>query len=411
MLAPKKNKPGPLPLTASIASLTSKQLSLVPVPTIEVQVDPEGSYRNLVTVAGFEKTYKLPGGVNLPKLIECRGSDGKFYKQLVKGNDDLRQDAVMQQLFSLVSILLQKERASKKRDLRIRAYKVIPLSPMAGLLEWVENTMPLQEYLVGTSSNTKNAAHVRFRPKDKLNSECRAELTAATTEDQKRKAYQSIVNSFKPVLHHFFLEYFPYPAEWFEKRLNYTRSVASNSIVGYIVGLGDRHSANILIDKASAELVHIDLGVAFEQGKMLRTPETVPFRLTRDIVDGMGITGIEGIFRRCCEETMKVLRSNRDLIVTIVEVFLHDPLYKWTLSPLKALRLQREETEIGVHQEDNGEDKNKGAERVLIRLKQKLQGYEYGEPLSVQGQVTQLINEAVDPERLCKLFPGWAPWI
>ena len=39
-------------------------------------------------------------------------------------------------------------------------------------------------------------------------------------------------------------------------------------------------------------------GVAFEQGKILPTPETVPFRLTRDIVDGMGITGVEGVFRR-----------------------------------------------------------------------------------------------------------------
>lgn len=40
------------------------------------------------------------------------------------------------------------------------------------------------------------------------------------------------------------------------------------------------------------------LGVAFEQGKVLPTPETVPFRLSRDIVDGMGITGVEGVFRR-----------------------------------------------------------------------------------------------------------------
>lgn len=40
------------------------------------------------------------------------------------------------------------------------------------------------------------------------------------------------------------------------------------------------------------------LGVAFEQGKILPTPETVPFRLSRDIVDGMGITGVEGVFRR-----------------------------------------------------------------------------------------------------------------
>ena len=68
--------------------------------------------------------------------------------------------------------------------------------------------------------------------------------------------------------------------------------------VGYILGLGDRHVQNILIDCRTAELVHIDLGVAFEQGRILPTPETVPFRLTRDIVDGMGIAGVEGIFRR-----------------------------------------------------------------------------------------------------------------
>lgn len=48
--------------------------------------------------------------------------------------------------------------------------------------------------------------------------------------------------------------------------------------MGYIVGLGDRHAMNILIDQATAEVVHIDLGVAFEQGLMLKTPERVcPF--------------------------------------------------------------------------------------------------------------------------------------
>lgn len=73
---------------------------------------------------------------------------------------------------------------------------------------------------------------------------------------------------------------------------------ANACTVGYVVGLGDRHVQNILIDLQTAELVHIDLGVAFEQGRILPTPETVPFRLTRDIVDGMGISGVEGVFRR-----------------------------------------------------------------------------------------------------------------
>lgn len=32
------------------------------------------------------------------------------------------------------------------------------------------------------------------------------------------------------------------------------------SVVGYVVGLGDRHVQNILVDCNTAELVHIDLG-------------------------------------------------------------------------------------------------------------------------------------------------------
>ena len=69
----------------------------------------------------------------------------------------------------------------------------------------------------------------------------------------------------------------------FKKRLKYTRSAATSSITGFIMGLGDRHVNNILLDQESAELIHIDLGIAFDQGKLLSTPETVPFRLTRDV--------------------------------------------------------------------------------------------------------------------------------
>lgn len=38
-------------------------------------------------------------------------------------------------------------------------------------------------------------------------------------------------------------------------------------------------------------------GIAFDQGKTLHTAETVPFRLTQDIISGFGLSGAEGIFR------------------------------------------------------------------------------------------------------------------
>lgn len=120
----------------------------------------------------------------------------------------------------------------------------------------------------------------------------------------------------------------------------YAHSLATTSIIGYILGIGDRHINNILIDLQTAELIHVDFGVAFEQGKCLKTPETIPFRLTRDLVDALGPSGVEGVFRRSCENTKDVLRQNKQTILTIIEVLLHDPLYMWTLSSSEASKRQ-----------------------------------------------------------------------
>ena len=55
-------------------------------------------------------------------------------------------------------------------------------------------------------------------------------------------------------MHNFFLENFREPGTWFEKRLTYTRATAANSMAGHLIGLGDRHSQNILVDRKSAEV-------------------------------------------------------------------------------------------------------------------------------------------------------------
>lgn len=73
-------------------------------------------------------------------------------------------------------------------------------------------------------------------------------------------------------------------SDWWRRRLAYAESLAVSSMVGHVMGIGDRHTQNILVDTKSAEVVHIDFGIVFEQGKTLSTPETVPFRLTRDMV-------------------------------------------------------------------------------------------------------------------------------
>jgi ataxia telangiectasia mutated family protein len=65
------------------------------------------------------------------------------------------------------------------------------------------------------------------------------------------------------------------------------------------------------------------------QGKDLPISECVPFRLTADMVDGMGFSGTQGVFQRCAEETLRVLRNGSETIMTVLEVFRHDPLHRW----------------------------------------------------------------------------------
>lgn len=112
----------------------------------------------------------------------------------------------------------------------------------------------------------------------------------------KLKNFLEVCSKFQPVMRYFFIENFSQPSVWFERRLAYTKSVSTTSIgtvdyiieiyyttywntcdycsvqyihvivicfvtVGYILGLGDRHIQNILIDTNTAELVHIDLGM------------------------------------------------------------------------------------------------------------------------------------------------------
>lgn len=342
----------------------------------------------------------------------------------------------MEQVFEQVSDLLQQNKATKQRALRIRTYKVIPLTASAGAIEFVQNTIPVNDWL--------RPAHVRYNPKDYRWDICRTRIDQhrASNLDTRVNTYKDIAHHFHPVLRHFFFEKFDDPDDWFDKRLAYTRSTAAISMLGHIVGLGDRHCQNILLDTSTGEAVHIDLGVAFEAGRILQVPEVVPFRLTRDIVDAFGITGTEGVFRRCCEVTLEALRGNKDAIMTLLNVLRYDPLYSWSMSPLRAKRLQDEQDREAREQAGqtastpssasrsvrrsrggegdegtgNGEKKAersnqnsaKGedggeADRALSVVERKL-----APGLSVMATVNELIQQATDERNLAVLFCGWA---
>ncbi|KAG9234773.1 serine/threonine-protein kinase-like protein tel1 [Amylocarpus encephaloides] len=368
----------------------------VPSPTMNLPLAANLDYSKIPTMVKLEPTMSIASGVSAPKIITA----------VKGGNDDLRQDAIMEQVFEQVSELLKSNRSTRQRDLKIRTYKVLPITSTAGVIEFVPNTIPLHEYLM--------PAHERYYPKDLKGNMCRKEIGDVQGQpiNVRVEKFRTVTNRFHPVMRHFFTEKFTDPDEWFVKRNAYTRSTAAISILGHVLGLGDRHGHNILLDAESGEVVHIDLGVAFEMGRVLPVPELVPFRLTRDIVDGMGITKTEGVFRRCCEFTLEALRKESYSIMTILDVLRYDPLYSWSISPVRLAKLQEgQSAALNANVGEDGERVREAvnepgeADRALTVVNKKL-----SKTLSVQATVSDLINQAGDERNLAVLYSGWAAY-
>lgn len=143
---------------------------------------------------------------------------------------------------------------------------------------------------------------------------------------------------------------------WLERRTNYTRSLAVMSMVGYILGLGDRHPSNIMLERYTGRIVHIDFGDCFEIAmRREKFPEKIPFRLTRMLVRAMEVSGIEGNFRSTCENTIRVMRESKESLLAIMEAFVYDPLISFRLLNPKMFKKQQQDKE--QQHEDIGKGK------------------------------------------------------
>jgi ataxia telangiectasia mutated family protein len=127
----------------------------------------------------------------------------------------------------------------------------------------------------------------------------------------------------------------------------------------------------------------------------------------------MGVNKTEGIFRRCCEFTMDALREDKDSIMTLLNVLRYDPLYTWTMSPLRAKRMQDAQDGIQNAKDVEAAESSKAkleaeggeAGRALAVVEKKL-----SKTLSTAATVNELIQQATDEKNLATLFAGWAAW-
>eukprot|EP01059_Diplonema_ambulator_P003629 TRINITY_DN13342_c0_g1_i3.p1 TRINITY_DN13342_c0_g1~~TRINITY_DN13342_c0_g1_i3.p1 ORF type:complete len:2822 (+),score=973.50 TRINITY_DN13342_c0_g1_i3:85-8550(+) len=284
-----------------------------------------------VCIKSFSPTLNVIPSKQRPRKLTIIGSDGLPYKFLLKGHEDLRQDERVMQLFGLVNTLLRHDKAITKAaraDLTIDQYPVIPLSSNVGIIGWLDRAETLHSLIRD------------YREKHKMQLNCETKFMQQHAIDYDLLSLMQKVEVFEYALaqtdgddlNNILWLKASNSEVWLQRRTNFTRSLSVMSMVGYILGLGDRHPSNLMLDNMSGKVVHIDFGDCFEVAMQRdKFPEKIPFRLTRMLVRAMEVSGIEGQYRRTAELVMGMLRRNKDSLMAMLEAFVHDPLISWRL--------------------------------------------------------------------------------
>uniref|UniRef100_H3BAC3 non-specific serine/threonine protein kinase n=1 Tax=Latimeria chalumnae TaxID=7897 RepID=H3BAC3_LATCH len=379
-------------ISKQLPQLTSLELQYVSPKLLkcrDLELAVPGTYdpnQPIIRIQSIAPSLQVITSKQRPRKLTIMGSNGHEFMFLLKGHEDLRQDERVMQLFGLVNTLLANDPASLRKNLSIQRYAVIPLSTNSGLIGWVPHC------------DTLHALIRDYREKKKilLNIEHRIMLRMAPDYDhltlmQKVEVFEHAVNNTAgDDLAKLLWLKSPSSEVWFDRRTNYTRSLAVMSMV----------------------------------------------------------TGLDGNYRITCHTVMEVLREHRDSVMAVLEAFVYDPLLNWRLMDTNTKGNKRSRTrtdsytagqsveildgvELGepAHKKPGTtvpesihsfigdglvqpEALNKKAIQIINRVRDKLTGrdFSHDETLDVPTQVELLIKQATSHENLCQCYIGWCPF-
>jgi len=324
-----------------------------------------------------------------PRILHLHSSSGEKVKFLLKGSKDLRLDQRVMQFFSLVNGLL-KNSEMREKGASVVEYAIIPLSPTAGLIRWVTNADTLHQMITEQRALTGASPTPEFDVINSMTKGVFRQLNAI----QKYEIFLQI-SEICPAdeIKNFFWTHSPNADSWLSNVECFTITTAIMSMVGYVIGLCDRHPSNIMVQKDTGRIIHIDFGDTFEKTMHRATyPEKVPFRLTRMMINALDCGSVEGLFTKISRDTMKILRANKSSLVALLEIFIHEPIEESfsESSPLQS------------------------PTSIIARVSEKLTGKdmidEYGKEMDESDQVKILIKEASDAMKYITHYDGWCPY-
>lgn len=125
----------------------------------------------------------------------------------------------------------------------------------------------------------------------------------------------------------------------------------------------------------------------------------MPFRLTQAMIDAMGPLGIEGPFRKSCEVVLSLMQREKNTLTSYLRPFIYDPMIR-----------KRNALDQAESADAEAIANLECVEKKLKGIVKKFKGSS-GIPLSSEGQVKFIIDEATSDENLSVMYFHWSPYI
>ncbi|KAK2172232.1 hypothetical protein NP493_979g00000 [Ridgeia piscesae] len=369
---------------------------------------------------------------------------------LVKCGEDLRLDHRLETLFSVMNQVYALDPMCRQRKLQLRTYKVIPMTTCLGLIEWMQRTMTLKEFLQQAMTNSEYNFYYSNRGPAAafqhwgLPHQSYVDLYKKYSWSDTVTAFRSRENLVPwDLLRRGYLRLSAGPEAYFTLKCNGATSHALLCVSHYIAGIGDRHLSNFMIDLDTGNMVGIDFGHAFGSAtQFLGVPELMPFRLTRQIRNLSLPVGEKGLTQGTMIHALHALRTNHDLLLCTMDVFIKEPSLDWKQNAIKQSQKQTEQDELQLDQawypkqkiayarrkleghnpafitRDElklGHSRSKGFDHfvrvVMGDSKHDIRAQLGPSGLTVDQQVACLLNQATDPNLLGRVWIGWEAWM
>lgn len=210
---------------------------------------------------------------------------------IAKNGSDLPQEAFACQLIALISNIWTK----KNIPCWTKRMKILITSANTGLVETITNAISIHSVKKSLT-----------------------EISIAEGENSKRRIF---------TLKDYFEKIFGGAQSSTYKRAqeNFARSLASYSIICYVLQIKDRHNGNIMLDN-EGHIIHIDFGFLLSNSPGSVGFEAAPFKLTMEYVDLLG--GLESelfsYFKEICKKCFLALREESEQIINMVEIMQKD---------------------------------------------------------------------------------------